>query len=163
HQWPHQRQVRAGVFRKPWRLAGGYAQSVQQTLSARSGGGLAAAWERGVQAGSARVTGYVFESLRNAGAAGDEVGAFRLCKGDEQLERSIEILRELIAKREAEANAKVSQGLRRRCPRSRVHRVRQGARCEGATEPTVALRLGLLTRSRLMSSRPEVRSAPPKV
>src|SRR5262249_37804860 len=34
-------------------LSGGYAQSVQQALSARSGGGLAAAWARGVQAGSA--------------------------------------------------------------------------------------------------------------
>jgi len=33
---------------------------------------LAAAWERGVQAGSTRVTGCVFESLRLAGAAGDE-------------------------------------------------------------------------------------------
>src|SRR5262245_24919879 len=57
------------------------------------------------------------------------------------------------------------KGLRSRCQPSCLHRVRQGARCEGATEPTVALRLGLLTRSRLMrcASRPEVRSAPPKV
>src|SRR5262249_31170028 len=39
---------------KPWWVTGGYAQSVQQALSARSGGGLAAAWERGVQAGSAK-------------------------------------------------------------------------------------------------------------
>src|SRR5215475_2758518 len=56
-------------------------------------------------------------------------------------------------------------GLRSRCQLSRLHRVRQGARCEGATEPTVALRLGLLTRSRLMrcASRPEVRSASPKI
>jgi hypothetical protein len=30
---------------------------------------------------------------------------------------------------------------------SRLHRVRQGARCEGATEPTVALRLGLWERT----------------
>jgi hypothetical protein len=41
-------------------------------LSARSGGGLAATWARGVQAGSARVAGCVFESLRNAGAERDE-------------------------------------------------------------------------------------------
>src|SRR5262249_38614093 len=74
---PHQRQVRARGFWKPWRLAGGYAQSVQQALSARSGGGLAAAWARGVQASAAGVAGGVFEGLRNAGAAGDEVGAFR--------------------------------------------------------------------------------------
>src|SRR5262245_54841941 len=60
---------------------------------------------------------------------------------------------------------RLSKRLRSRCQPCRLHRVRQGARCEGATEPTVALRLGLLTRSRLMrgASRPEVRSAPPKV
>jgi len=44
---------------------GGRAPSVQQALSARSGGGLAAAWARGVQAGAARVAGCVFEGLRN--------------------------------------------------------------------------------------------------
>ena len=57
------------------------------------------------------------------------------------------------------------EGVRSRCQPSHLHRVRQGARCEGATEPTVALRLGLWARSRLMrcASRPEVRSAPPKV
>src|SRR5262249_31778409 len=48
------------------------APSVQQALSARSGGGLAAAWARGVQAGSARVAGCVFEGLRHAGAERDE-------------------------------------------------------------------------------------------
>src|SRR5215471_16261682 len=70
--------------RKPWRVTGGYAPSVQQALSARSGGGLAAAWARGVQAGAARVAGCVFEGLRNVGAAGDEVGAFRRRQGDER-------------------------------------------------------------------------------
>src|SRR5262249_7894386 len=51
-------------FWKPWWVTGGYAQSVQQALSARSGGGLAAAWARGFQAGAARVAGCVFEGLR---------------------------------------------------------------------------------------------------
>src|SRR5262245_49491307 len=58
---------------------------------------------------------------------------------------------------------RLSKRLRSRCQPSRLHRVRQGARCEGATEPTVALRLGLLTRMMRWASRPEVRSAPPKV
>jgi hypothetical protein len=57
------------------KIENGYAQSVQQALSARSGGGLAAAWARGVQASAARVAGGVFEGLRNASAAGDEVGS----------------------------------------------------------------------------------------
>src|SRR5262249_10802839 len=39
---------------------------------ARSGGGLTAAWARGVQADSARVPGCVFESLRNACPERDE-------------------------------------------------------------------------------------------
>src|SRR5262245_40698118 len=49
---------------KPWRQPRGYAQSVQQALSARSGGGLAATWARGVQAGSAGEPGELLEGLR---------------------------------------------------------------------------------------------------
>jgi hypothetical protein len=60
---------------------------------------------------------------------------------DEQLERSIDLIKEMLAQREAGA-----KGLRSRCQPSRLHRVRQGARCEGATEPIVALRLGLWER-----------------
>src|SRR5262249_32732814 len=55
-----------GGLWKPWRLAGGYAQSVQQALSARSGGGLAAAWARSVQAGAAGEPGALLEGLRHA-------------------------------------------------------------------------------------------------
>src|SRR5262245_53370880 len=42
---------------------------------------------------------------------------------------------------------RLSKRLRSRCQPSRLHRVRQGARREGATEPTVALRLGLWERT----------------
>src|SRR5262249_51842336 len=55
---------------------GGYAPSVQQALSARSGGGLAAAWARGVQAGSAGEPGELLESLRHARPERAENGAF---------------------------------------------------------------------------------------
>src|SRR5262249_23018600 len=65
-----------------WWVTGGYAPSVQQALSTRSSGGLAAAWARSVQAGAARVPGCVSQGLRLAGAAGDEVGAFRRREGD---------------------------------------------------------------------------------
>src|SRR5262245_44292910 len=42
---------------------------------------------------------------------------------------------------------RLSRGWPSRCQPSRLHCVRQGARCEGATEPTVALRLGLWERT----------------
>src|SRR5262245_20254496 len=42
---------------------------------------------------------------------------------------------------------RLSRGWPSRCQPSRLHRVRQGARCEGATEPTVALWLGLWERT----------------
>jgi len=44
------------------------AQSVQQALSARSGGGLAAAWAGGVQAGPARVASEFIALLLGAAA-----------------------------------------------------------------------------------------------
>ena len=56
----------AGIW-KPWRVTRGHAQSVQQALSTRSSGGLAAAWARGVQAGAAGEPGELLEGLRNAG------------------------------------------------------------------------------------------------
>src|SRR5262249_18786911 len=55
-----------------------------KALSARSGGGLAAAWAGGFQAGSARVARSVFESLRNAGAARDEGRARRWRQGNDR-------------------------------------------------------------------------------
>src|SRR5262245_24339484 len=72
------------VQRQPRRITGGYAQGVQQALSARSGGGLAAAWARGVQASSARVAGLVFESLRVASGSRDEGRAQRRRQGDDR-------------------------------------------------------------------------------
>src|SRR5262249_52106323 len=68
---------------KPWRLAGGYAQSVQQALSARCGGGLAAAWARGVQAGSAGEPGELLEGLRHARPERAKIRAFRRRQGDD--------------------------------------------------------------------------------
>src|SRR5262245_65072119 len=65
------------------RVTGGYAQSVQQALSARSGGGLAAAWARGVQAGSAGEPGELLEGLRHARPERVENGAFRRGQGDD--------------------------------------------------------------------------------
>src|SRR5262249_27186203 len=62
-----------GILWKPWWVTGGYAPSVQQALSARSGGGLAAAWARGVQAGSAGEPGDLLEGLRHA--RGNPAGA----------------------------------------------------------------------------------------
>ena len=57
---------------------------------------------------------------------------------DEQLERSIEILRELIAKREAEANAKVIEGVAEPVPalppNAATRRRRLGAGVRHATE-----------------------------
>jgi len=46
-------------------VAIGYAQSIQQALSARSSGGLAAAWARGFKRVSARVAGRVFWQARS--------------------------------------------------------------------------------------------------
>src|SRR5262249_49847923 len=65
------------------RLAGGYAPSVQEALSARSGGGLAAAWERGVQAGSAGEPGELLEGLRHARPERAEIRAFRRRQGND--------------------------------------------------------------------------------
>src|SRR5215831_8822729 len=55
--WRARRAPGRGDFSvwKPWRVTGGHAAGVQQALSARSGGGLAAAWAGGFQAGAARV------------------------------------------------------------------------------------------------------------
>jgi hypothetical protein len=67
---------------------------------------LAAAWARGVQAGSARVAGCVFEGLRNAGAEGGEARAFHECHQgitDEQIEQTIEAIQTMLAARAGEA------------------------------------------------------------
>src|SRR5262249_54491144 len=73
---------------KPWWVTGGYAPSVQQALSARSGGGLAAAWARGVQAGSAGEPGELLEGLRHARPErADEHSGGVKAMTDEQLER----------------------------------------------------------------------------
>src|SRR5215831_15208989 len=55
---------------------------------------------------------------------------------------------------------RLSRGLRSRCQPSRLHRVRQAARCEGATEPTVGLRLGLWERTARTESLEQPTSAP---
>ena len=82
---------------------------------------------------------------------------------DEQIERSIS--RRCWRSARPTRMPRSSKGLPSRCQPSRLHRVRQGARCEGATEPTGALRLGLLNAEPTdeCASRPEVRSAPRKV
>src|SRR5262249_57273135 len=56
---------------KPRRQPGGHTPSAQQARSARSGGRLAAAWARGVQAGAPGKSGQLSESLRNLGAGQD--------------------------------------------------------------------------------------------
>src|SRR5262249_16486785 len=56
---------------KPRRQPGGHAPSAQQAFSARSGGGLAAAWARGVEAGAPGKSGQLSQSLRNVGAGQD--------------------------------------------------------------------------------------------
>src|SRR5262249_54336473 len=66
---------------------------------------------------------------------------------DEQLERGIELIKEMLAPAGGARRPGLSGGWRSRWRRCLLHRVRQGARCEGATEPTVALRLGLWKRS----------------
>src|SRR5262249_1174183 len=55
---------------------------------------------------------------------------------------------------------RLSRGLRSRCQPSRLHRGRQGARREGATEPRVALRLGLWERTARTESLEQSTSAP---
>src|SRR5262249_55298120 len=59
----------------------------------------AAAWARGVQAGSARVTGCVFEGLRHARPERAEIRAFRRRQGDDRraTERGIELIKEMLA------------------------------------------------------------------
>src|SRR5262249_56254401 len=81
--------------RKPWRLTRGHAPSVQQALSARSSGGLAAAWARGVQAGSAVCAMLVPKELKFEHSGGIKAMT------TEQIERSIEIIKEILAHREA--------------------------------------------------------------
>src|SRR5262249_33828177 len=65
----------------------------------------AAAWARSVQAGSARVTGCVFEGLRHARPERAGIRAFRRRQGDDRraAERGIELIKEMRAQREADA------------------------------------------------------------
>src|SRR5262249_1444816 len=84
---------------------------------------------------------------------------------DEEIEQAIELIKELIAKRDAAANAKVIDDVPEPVPalpppsRKARRKMRRSDRADSGLE------LGLLTRSRLMrcASRPEVRSASPKV
>src|SRR5262245_46399925 len=101
-----------GVLRKPWRLAGSHASVSQQGIPRSAGRRLSArrsgSYCEGVEI-SARC---LHEDMRLAGAAGDEVGAFRRRQGDDDraVEQGIEIIKEIIAERNAAANAKVVEG-----------------------------------------------------
>ena len=89
---------------KPWRVTGGYAQSVQQALSARSGGGLAAAWARGVAAYLKVCALLVPREMKVEHSGGIKAMT------DEEIERSIELIKAMIAERDAGGHAKVIEG-----------------------------------------------------
>src|SRR5262249_921596 len=72
---------------------------------------------------------------------------------DEALENAIEALERMLG-------AKVIEGVAGRWRRDGLHRVKQGARCEGATEPTVGLRLRLWERTARTESLEQSTSAP---
>ena len=81
--------------------------------SARPGGGLAAAWARGVQAGPAgELASYlkVCAMLVPREMKLEHSGGIKAMT-DEQIERSIEFIKEQLARREAGANAKVIEGV----------------------------------------------------
>src|SRR5262249_42049837 len=99
----------------PWRLTGGHAPGVQQALSARSGGGLAAAWARGVQAGTGRVGGeWPAGYLKVCGMLVPREMKVEHSGGvkgmtDEEIEQAIEAIQTMLAARAGEA-AKVIEG-----------------------------------------------------